>query len=194
MLFYRALSQRPAPSHRWAFPSFWTKQRQTIDIVQILYNSTGSKGGAIFLSCIGSYLALIGGADSLGSSARTIWAMARDNAFPPIFSSIHPKLNVPFWTICIISVPQFFLGLIYIWNVTAFYGVISGVLALYALSFALPIGLHVLYARRNKKITYGPWNLGRWGILINSVALGWSVFVFIFLCFPLYQPVTPGNM
>lgn len=143
---------------------------------------------------MGSYLALVGGADSLGACARAIWSMARDNAFPEPFKRLHPTLNVPIWCIIVAWVPMVLIGLIYIWNQTAFYGVISGVLVLYTCSILLPVALHLLYARRNVKIVYGPWNLGKLGVPLNIVALCWSIFILIFLCFPVYYPVNAANM
>jgi amino acid transporter len=130
----------------------------------------------------------------MGGVARTIWAMARDDAFPAPFRKLHPTLNVPIWCIIASFIPQLLIGIIYIFNLTAFYGLISGVLALYTLSYMVPIALHLLYARKHLDITYGPWNLGRFGWAINTVAVIWSIFIFIFLCFPLYQPLVADNM
>lgn len=162
---------------------------------QILFNSTGNPGLSIFLASLSTYLAFVGGIDAQGSCARTLWAMARDDAFPAPFRSVHPKWEVPVCCIAVSAAAQLAIGAIYIGNSTAFYGLISGVLALYMLTYAMAIGLHTMAKLSgDKQVQYGPWTLGRLSLPLNVVALAWAVFTFIFLCFPLYQPVTAGNM
>ncbi|KAK0638342.1 Choline transport protein [Lasiodiplodia hormozganensis] len=162
---------------------------------QILFNSTGNPGLSIFLASLSTYLAFVGGIDAQGSCARTLWAMARDDAFPAPFRSVHPRWEVPVCCIVVSAVAQLAIGAIYIGNSTAFYGLISGVLALYMLTYAMAIGLHTTAKfGSSRKIEYGPWALGRLSLPLNVVALAWAVFTIVFLCFPLYRPVTAGNM
>lgn len=132
--------------------------------------------------------------DSLGSCARSIWAMSRDEAFPERFRRVHPKLQVPVWCIIAVSIPQTLIGIIYIWNTTAFYGVTSAALALLTISYSIPIGLFLFSGRRNPNIVLGEWNCGRLGYFINTVAFFWLIFISIFLCFPIYYPANVKSM
>lgn len=120
--------------------------------------------------------------------------MARDGAFPARIRHVDAKLDVPIWAIIACTIPQLLIGLIYIGNATAFYGIISGVLVFYMLSYMICIALHLFAKITKKPIEYGPWNLGRWSLLLNILALCWTIFTTIFFCFPLYQPVTAANM
>lgn len=161
---------------------------------QIFANSTGNIGLGIFLAAFPSYLAFLGGVDSLGSASRTLWAMSRDGAFPEVLNRVDPKLDVPVWSIMACAIPQLLLGLIYIGNSTAFYGIISGVLVLYMLSYSICITLHIYAKLSRMPVEYGPWKLGRWSLPLNILALGWTIFTVVFFCFPLYQPVTAASM
>jgi amino acid transporter len=40
----------------------------------------------------------------------------------------------------------------------------------------------------------GPFTLGKWGPLINSIAIVWVIFISVVLFFPPEKPVTAGNM
>ena len=52
----------------------------------------------------------------------------------------------------------------------------------------------LLYARLKGTVTMGGWNLGRWGVPVNIFALVYSAYIFVFLPFPNYLPVTSVNM
>ncbi|GME48597.1 hypothetical protein GTA08_BOTSDO12870 [Neofusicoccum parvum] len=120
--------------------------------------------------------------------------MSRDHAFPASLARVHPVHDVPVAAIAASAAPQLAVGALYIGNSTAFYGLISGVLALYMLSYAVAVGLHIAARLRGRRLAYGPWALGRWSGVLNAVALVWTVGVGVFLCFPLYRPVTAVNM
>ncbi|KAL5329619.1 hypothetical protein ACEPPN_003134 [Leptodophora sp. 'Broadleaf-Isolate-01'] len=160
----------------------------------VFKNATGSTAGSICLNSLGIYAGFMGGLDSLGSCARSIWAMSRDEAFPERFRRVHPKLQVPVWCIIAVSIPQTLIGIIYIWNTTAFYGVTSAALALLTISYSIPIGLFLFSGRRNPNIVLGEWNCGRLGYFINTVAFFWLIFISIFLCFPIYYPANVKSM
>lgn len=61
------------------------------------------------------------------------------------------------------------------------------------LSYAIVLAC-VLHARLTKGIEFGEWNLGKLGMPVNSVALAYTVYAFVFLPFPNYLPVTAANM
>ena len=45
-----------------------------------------------------------------------------------------------------------------------------------------------------RPIQYGPWTLGRYGLVINILAIAFCIFLIIFLPFPSELPVTGQNM
>ena len=86
------------------------------------------------------------------------------------------------------------LGLINIGSSVAFNAIVSLVIAAYFGSYAIPISM-VAY-RRIKGIPtkMGPWSLGRFGLVVNIVALVWIVITWTASFFPIALPVTPSNM
>ena len=49
-------------------------------------------------------------------------------------------------------------------------------------------------SKKKTKIPYGPYKLGRWGVVINIVSIGYSIILLIFMVLPPYKPVTAENM
>lgn len=45
-----------------------------------------------------------------------------------------------------------------------------------------------------RQLTFGPFTLGRFGLLINIFGLLWGMFFVIFVVFPTEMPVTAANM
>ncbi|KAF7558184.1 hypothetical protein G7Z17_g129 [Cylindrodendrum hubeiense] len=99
---------------------------------QILVNSTGKVGVSVFLNCLSSSVAMAAGFDLWGAAARAIWSMGRDNMLPPAFAKLHPRWNVPILANLVMIIPSIAIFMIYIWNTTAFYGIMAGVLVNYA--------------------------------------------------------------
>lgn len=86
------------------------------------------------------------------------------------------------------------LQLINIGSTTALFAILSlSTIALY-MSYLLPILFILLAKLRGDHITYGPFRLGKAGILINAFSVVYAVFVLIWLPFPPYMPVTSENM
>ncbi|KAK4939256.1 hypothetical protein LTR10_020453 [Elasticomyces elasticus] len=165
----------------------------TSPFTQVILNSTGSPAAAVILNLVSTYIAFGAGLDLWGAAARALWSIARDGALPQAFARVHPKYAVPVWPIVALLPPSIILTMIYIWNSTAFYGIMSGVLVSFQLSYAIPIALRVFYGRWRVK-TMGPWTVGRVGIFIDIYALCFCIFMIIFMSFPSTKPITATNM
>jgi amino acid transporter len=61
------------------------------------------------------------------------------------------------------------------------------------ISYVSVILAHQIYKHKVKFIE-GPFTLGRWGTLINYIAVVWVLFISTILFFPSQLPVTPANM
>ena len=86
------------------------------------------------------------------------------------------------------------IDLINIASSTAFSALISlTTVALYA-SYMLPIAIMIKRRLSNDKPCFGPYTLGRYGLLINVIAILWGTFAVIFEFFPTEVPVTAANM
>ena len=63
------------------------------------------------------------------------------------------------------------------------------------ISFAFPAAL-LMWRRRDPKYLpkRSPFNLGKFGWLVNAIVIGWAVFALVIFSFPIAQPITPGSM
>ncbi|KAF2651147.1 amino acid transporter [Lophiostoma macrostomum CBS 122681] len=161
---------------------------------QILLNGTGKAGVAIFLNGISTTIAFAAGVDLWGAGGRAIWSLSRDGALPPIFSHIHPKLGVPIQSLLVLAPPSIPIVLIYNWNSTAFYGIMSGVLVAFQISYIVPVALSAFYARRHSGRRVSAFSMGKIGWIVDVVAFVFSLFMIIMMSFPTYQPVSGSNM
>lgn len=169
-----------------------TRFGSLMPVFQVFLNATKSTGGSVVLNFGVSVVAFLSAIDLNGACARTIWSMARDNAFPTIFRQVHPVWDVPVYPVIAICIVECCLACIYIGNVTAFYGIMSGILILQMSSYAIPIFLHLLQRRT---MTYGPWKMPHYlGYAANIGALSWCILASVMFTFPIYLPVTAANM
>ncbi len=86
------------------------------------------------------------------------------------------------------------LNLISLGSTAAFFAILSlNTLALY-ISYIIPILFFIMAKLRHDHIPYGPFRLGRFGLVINIFALVYAIFIAIFLPFPPFVPVTAATM
>lgn len=139
-------------------------------------------------------MSLFGGS---ASSSRLLWAFARDNGLPfsKTFAHVSPRSRSPTNAVVLLFVCVSLLSLINIGSTTAFNALVSLTTLGYYFSYAIPTVLFAI-RRYNKSdpISFGPWTMGRFGLLVNLLAVAFCVFLVIFLPFPPYLPVTGTNM
>jgi len=85
------------------------------------------------------------------------------------------------------------LGAIQIGSLTALNAILGGAVVLGTVSYSLTLGCS-LYRGRDYLPAQRWLNLHRFGNPIACVALVWCLFISVWLCFPLYLPVTPAYM
>ena len=92
------------------------------------------------------------------------------------------------------AIAALLLGLINIGSSTAFNAMTSMALIGHYTSYLMPIGLLLIRRLGNKHVPWGPFRLGRWGLLVNLFSVFYSALLIVFMVFPPYQPVTARNM
>ena len=131
------------------------------------------------------------------SVSRLIWAFSRDKGLPfsDFFSRITEWNRCPTNCVLLCVICVALLSLINIGSVTAFNALISLTNLGFYFSYCIPI---VLFAIRrfdkSNPITFGPWNLGKFGLICNILAIAFCVFLIIFLPFPAALPVSGETM
>ncbi|KAK2471405.1 hypothetical protein H9L39_17636 [Fusarium oxysporum f. sp. albedinis] len=157
-----------------------------------------SKAATTVLSLVVICIATAACVAGITSTSRTVWAFARDRSTPfdKHLSKVDKRLQIPIYSVVVVTVLQMLLGLIYIGNTTAFNAILSmAIIGMYA-SYALPI-VAMLFARRRllSATGFGTFKLGRIaGPITNAISLIWITVVIIFSTFPSAMPVTPQNM
>jgi amino acid transporter len=130
------------------------------------------------------------------AASRCTWAFARDEAIPgaKLFAIVDPKLSIPVWSLALVTLVQMLLGLINLGSTSAFTAFVSvGVIAL-AVSYAIPIGISLLWNKRHE-VSQARWNCGSLiGTTVNVISLLWIAFEVVLFSMPTALPVTAITM
>ncbi|TVU34524.1 hypothetical protein EJB05_16359 [Eragrostis curvula] len=133
------------------------------------------------------------GMSSVTSNSRMAYAFSRDGAMP--FSSVWHKVNkqeVPINAVWLSAFIAFCMALTSLGSLVAFQAMVSiATIGLY-ISYALPILFRVTLAR--KHFVPGPFNLGRYGVLVGSVAVLWVATITVLFSLPVTYPVTKDTL
>lgn len=98
-----------------------------VPIIQIFYDSTGSKLGACFLTSMITVIAIFASNSLLAEGSRAVYAFARDHGLPfsKTFARVNNKSQVPANAIALTLGVQMALNAIYFGTLTGFETVIS---------------------------------------------------------------------
>ncbi|XP_034926520.1 amino-acid permease BAT1 [Populus alba] len=145
-------------------------------------------GGIICLGVVAVAIFFCG-MSSVTSNSRMVYAFSRDGAMP--LSSLWHKVNnqeVPINAVWLSAVISFCMALTYLGSEVAFQAMVSiATIGLY-IAYALPIFFRVTLAR--KSFIPGPFNLGRYGVLVGWIAVLWVATISILFSLPVTYPIT----
>ncbi|TYH22517.1 hypothetical protein ES288_A04G134800v1 [Gossypium darwinii] len=166
-------------------------------IAEIFYlafkNRYGSGvGGIICLGVIGIAIFFCG-MSSVTSNSRMVYAFSRDGAMP--LSSLWHKVNkqeVPINAVWLSAFISFCMALTSLGSLVAFQAMVSiATIGLY-IAYALPIFFRVSLAR--KSFVPGPFNLGRYGVVVGWIAVLWVATISVLFSLPVAYPVTSETL
>ncbi|KAF2091723.1 amino acid transporter [Saccharata proteae CBS 121410] len=131
----------------------------------------------------------------LTAFARVAWKLAQRNGLPASgwVAAVSPGCGLPVHAVLFCSGLCVAVGAIVLGSTTAINAVIGGGMALLYLTW-LPLLMLVLCKRGTMFPARRSFNLGRAGRLVNVVSVVWIPFVVVWMCFPLYLPVTAASM
>jgi amino acid transporter len=154
-------------------------------VLQIVYGNLGSFAANVIAVIIGGAMWLCG-CSSITSMARMWYAFARDDGMPGsrLLKQVNGRYRTPVWSILVTSG----LAILICIYASAFYVVTSiSTITLY-LAYVIPIYLNWRNKRRRQgeytTAESAPWNLGRWGIPINVIAICWTAFITVVFSLP----------
>lgn len=155
---------------------------------------TGSAAGGFGLLFLILGIWFFAGVGSLTAASRCTYAFARDGAIPgwKLWSKINTRLDVPLWGIILSAVIDCLLGCIYFGSAAAFNS-FTGV-ATICLSTSYGVPILVSMARGRRAVKGSPYSLGRFGYLINGIAVSWIALATVLFCMPTALPVTASTM
>jgi amino acid transporter len=114
--------------------------------------------------------------------SRVLYAFARDGGMPlaGVWKRVSPRHHTPAPAIWLCAALAF-VAAVY----SGAYSVITSisVIGLY-LSYIIPVWLAWRLRGTAAEMPAGPWTLGRWGGVVNLVAMAWVAFVSIILSLP----------
>jgi len=185
-----------------------------VPLIEVFYQATNSKPATNFLVLMPVIIFIFATFNILASVSRLIWVFAKDKGIPfsNFFSrvsyrnknysthsannldQVHPTFKLPLNALGLVCVTSFLLAIIYVVSTTAFNAIVSLQAFSLNVSYSPPILFITLKKIRRQEIEYGEFKLGRYGIPINLVALGYLFFVILWIPFPTELPVTGSNM
>ena len=175
-----------------------------IPIVQVLYNSTGSYAATVVMIVVLILLSTVSTITCIAASSRQMWAFARDKGFPfssyieyvssnPSLSNmtelidqmqVRPGWDIPVNAIVVVLGVSLAITALNFGSAVALDAIISLSNAALLISYITSIGCVRLKRFRNEPLLPRRWSLGKWGGLVNDVALGFLVISFVISFFP----------
>jgi amino acid transporter len=132
----------------------------------------------------------------LCAASRATWAFARDRAIPfyRTFSHVNNSLSspMPLNAYLLSTAVQLLIGLMYLGSSTALNAFIGVAVICLGVSYAMPVAISVFNGR--KDMDKAPFPLGKWGTVINSIAVMWALFAIVLFSMPAVIPVTKASM
>ncbi|KAE8421593.1 amino acid/polyamine transporter I [Aspergillus pseudocaelatus] len=166
-----------------------------IGLIEIYYQATGSKALTIILLAAFAFCLFGCAVANITGSSRQIWAASRDNCYPlsTWWSRIHPQFQMPVNAAVLSAIFTTLYGLIYVGSTTAFTSMVSANIVFMMTSYVIPQGI-LAWRGRSTVLPGRPFDLGKWGQLVNVTSCLWVAFLDVVACFPTTLPVTASNM
>ncbi|TPX11722.1 uncharacterized protein E0L32_007459 [Thyridium curvatum] len=132
---------------------------------------------------------------TIATGSRLVWSFAKHGGLPfqNWIGHVDPALQVPVNAVYLTAIISSLITLLVFGPTTVLNGVFGASAVCFFFSYGLPIWL-LMWRGRKSLPERRYFNLGRLGFPLNFLTLCWQLLSVVFLCFPLYQPVTASNM
>lgn len=165
-------------------------------LLQIFYNATGSKAGAICLLIFPLVCLLFATISIMTTSSRMTYAFARDGGLPfsRIFAKVHPKLDLPLNALYLTVSLVIIFGCIFLGSSSAFNAIISASVVALGVSYGIPIAINCLRGRNMLPESRAFKLKGPIGWILNLIGLAYVTVTSVLFLFPPALPATGSNM
>ncbi|PWY75110.1 GABA permease [Aspergillus heteromorphus CBS 117.55] len=169
-----------------------------VPVIQIFYDSTGSKAAACILASMIAVIVIVAGNNILAEGSRCVYAFARDNGLPfsQFLAKVDKKRQVPVNAIILTLVVQLALDAIDFGTSTGFETVIAISTEGFYLSYAMALSSRLLgYITNHHRTLTGSFSLPPGtSIMLNVLGLLFLLFASITFNLPSTYPVTKDSM
>ncbi|SLM34967.1 amino acid permease [Lasallia pustulata] len=164
-------------------------------LLQIFFNATQSRAGAICLLIFPLVCLLFATISIMTTSSRMTYAFARDGGLPASrwLARVHPILELPLNALYLTTVLVVVFGCIFLGSSSAFNAIISASVVALGVSYGIPIAINCLRGRR--MLPHRAFALpGPLGWIANLIGLVYVIVTTVLFVFPPDLPVTGSNM
>lgn len=158
-----------------------------VPVLQAVYNATGSLAGTTAMGTLLVILTFFASVSATASSSRQIWAFARDKGLP--FSSwieyVRPGWDIPVNALLVCLGVSLVIACINFGSEVTLNAIISVSNAALIFSYMVSIGCVRLKRLRGQPLLTRRWSLGKWGGIVNDLALAFLAVSFVFSFFPM---------
>jgi amino acid transporter len=164
-----------------AIPDLGATARADNPFIHILGSALGQRLGAAMLwLCMGAMWFC--GLSSVTSNSRMLYAFARDGGTPASahLAKVSTRFQTPHVAVWVSALAALAIAA---WADALSAMTALSTIALYG-SYAAPVFLGLRARRAGRFRTFGPWNLGRFSNLVNTVAIGWVAIVMVLFVLP----------
>jgi choline transport protein len=167
-----------------------------VPVLQAVYNATGSVAGTIVMGTVLVVLVFFAAVSVTAASSRQIWAFSRDKGLP--FSSwveyVRPGWDIPVNALLVCLGSSLVLACINFGSDVTLNAIVSISNAALIFSYIISIGCVRLKRLRGEPLLARRWSLGKWGGLVNDLALVFLLVAFVFSFFPMTPNPTAVDM
>ncbi|ORY16443.1 amino acid/polyamine transporter I [Clohesyomyces aquaticus] len=164
-------------------------------LLQILYNATQNRAGAVCLLMFPLVCLLFATTSIMTTSSRMTYAFARDGGLPAsrVFARVHPTLGLPLNSLILTTALVMIFGCIFLGSSSAFNAIISASVVALGVSYAIPIAVNCLQGRKRlpPRAFVLPEPLA-W--FANLLGIAYVLVTTVLFVFPPVLPVTGSNM
>lgn len=160
-------------------------------LYDLLIDHWGPKLTAAYLLVV-QPVGIIGGSGTILTYASQIAAFARDSGlpYPEMISQVHPRLNIPIYSIGFLGLGSFLI-LLFALSATASSIIYSLSVVAGLITYVIPIFFRIFAGDR---WIPGPFNLGRWSIPVHIFTVISQIYIVTMECFPLNRKWTAATM
>ncbi|KAI3914074.1 hypothetical protein MKW92_040138 [Papaver armeniacum] len=149
----------------------------------------GSGVGGIICFGVAAVAIFFCGMGTITNNSRMVYAFSRDGAMP--YSSVWHKLNkneVPVNAVWLSVAISFVMALTSLLSLVAFQSMVSIATVGINISYVIPIFYRITLG--HKTFTRGPFNLGRYGMVVGWIAVIWVAAMTVLFSLPVAYPIT----